>query len=132
MVDKLRTGIVSRYFLNRECNCSSTTKVKVTCDYKGDYRARCVFYKVTCKKCLSVYVRNTQNTLKKIMEHNFLDMAQKVQQDKSSDTFAAHFAQHFDRKPTPQQCCERIKFEILSKVKPIVMVKTWSKSSCLL
>ena len=40
----------------------------------------------------------------KIMEQHFQDVAQKVQHDKKYDTFAAHYAQHFDQKPTPQQC----------------------------
>ena len=36
------------------------------------------------------------------MERHHQDVAQKVQHDKNSDTFAAYFAQHFDQKPTPQ------------------------------
>ena len=40
------------------------------------------------------------------MEQHFQDMAKKVQHDKSSDTFAAHFAQNFNHKPTAQQCPE--------------------------
>ena len=66
------------------------------------------------------------------MEQYFQDMAQKVQHDKNYDTFAAHFAQHFDQKPTPQKCREIMKFEILSKVNPIESMKAWSKSSCTL
>ena len=73
---------------------------------------------------------NTQNTLKKRMEQHFQDVAQKVQHDKNPDTFAALFAQHYDQNPTPQQCREIMKFEILSKVNPIGSMKTWSKSSC--
>ena len=63
MIGKLRKGTGSKDFLDRECNCSSTTKVKGECAYKGDCRACCIVYKVTCKKCLSVYVGNNQNTL---------------------------------------------------------------------
>ena len=36
----------------------------------------------------------------------FQHLAQKVQFDDNSDTFAAHFAQHFNQKLTPQQCRE--------------------------
>ena len=79
-----------------------------------------------------MYVENTQNTLKKRMGQYFQDVAQKVQHDKNSVTFAAHFAQHFNQKPTPQKCREIMKFEILSKVNPIKLMKTWSKSSCTL
>ena len=85
---------------------------------------------MTCKKCLSVYVGNTQNTPQKRMEQHFQDMAQKVQHHKNSDTFVAHFVQHFDQKPTPQQCREIMRFKIFSKVKPIRSTKTWIKSSC--
>ena len=37
----------------------------------------------------------------------------------NSDTFAAHFAQYFDQKSTPQQCREIMKLKILSKLNPI-------------
>ena len=132
MVGKFRKGIRSKYFLNRECNCNSTTKVKVTCAYKGECRTCCLFYKVIYRLCLSVYVGNTQNNLKKIMKRHFQDVAQKVHHDKNSDTFGAHFAQHFDQKPTPQQFREIMKFEILFKVNPIRSMKTCSKYSCTL
>ena len=65
MVGKLREGIGSKDFLNRECNCSSTKKVNGECAYESDYRACCVVYKVTCKPFLSLHVGNTQNNQKK-------------------------------------------------------------------
>ena len=61
------------------------------------------------------------------MEQHFQDVAQKVQHNKNSDTFAAHFAQYFSQKQTPQQCREILKFEISSKVQPISSTKNWSK-----
>ena len=67
---------------------------------------------------------------KKKMEQNLQHVAQKVQHCKNLDTFAAHFAQHFYQKPTPQQCHEIRKPEILSKVNPIGLMKTSSKPSC--
>ena len=97
-VGKLRKVIVSKDFINRECNCSSITKVLGTCAYEGDCRICCVVYKVTCKLCFSVYVGNTQNNLKKLMEIFFQDVAPREQHDKNLNTFAAHFAQHFDQK----------------------------------
>ena len=57
------------------------------------------------------------------MEQHFQDLAQKIQHDKNSDTFAGHFTQHFDQKPTPKQCREIIKLEILSTVNPIGSMK---------
>ena len=77
----------------------------------------------------SVCWKNSKHP-QKTMEQHSEDVAQKVQHNKNLDTFAAHFAQHFDQKPTPQQFIEIIKFETLSKVNPIGSMKTWSKSSC--
>ena len=52
---------------------------------------------------------NAQNTLQKRMEKHFQDMAKKVQHDKNSDTYAAHYAQHLNQKLTPRQCREMMK-----------------------
>ena len=74
-------------------------------------------------------------TLKYLQKKNgqhFQDIAQKVQHDKNSDTFAAHFATNFDQKPTPQQCRETMKSEVLAKANPIGSMKTWGKPSCTL
>ena len=87
---------------------------------------------VTCKCCGDFYVVNTQNTLKKRMEQHFQDVAQKVANNKSSDSFAAHFAKHFTQKPSPQECREIMSFGILSTVNPIGSMKNWGKSSCTL
>ena len=108
-VGKLRERIGPKDFLDCECNCISTTKVRGECAYKGECRSCCLVYKITCKLFLSVYLVNKKNTLKKIGIF-FQDVAQKVQHYKHSDTFAAHFAQHFDQKPTQQHCREIMKF----------------------
>ena len=60
--------------------------------------------KVTGALCPLVYVGNNKNTLKNRTEQHLQDVPQKVQYDNNSDTFEAHFAQHFYPKPTPQQC----------------------------
>ena len=70
----------------------------------------------------------TLKTPKK-MEQHFQDVAQKVQHDKNPDTFAAHFAQNFNQKPTPQHFREIMIFKILFRVNPIGSMKTWNKSS---
>ena len=91
LVRKIRKGVESKYLLNCEFNCNSTTKVKFTCACGGECRTFCVFYKVTCRQCLSVYVVITP---KKRTERHFQDVAQKVRYNKSLDTFAARFDRH--------------------------------------
>ena len=102
VVGKIRKVIGLKDFLNREYNCNSTTKVKGTCSYWGECRSYFILYKFTCRKYLSVYVGNTEKKFKKRMEQHFQDVAQKVQCNKNSDTFADHFIHYFDEKPTPQ------------------------------
>ena len=68
----------------------------------------------------------------KRMEQHLQDVAQKVANNKNSDSFAAHFAKHFTQKPRPQECCETMSFDIISTVNPIGPMKTWGKSSCTL
>ena len=66
------------------------------------------------------------------MEQQFQDVAQKVANNKKSDSFAAHFAKHFTQKPSPQECRKIMSFGILSTVDLIGSMKTWCKSSCAL
>ena len=66
------------------------------------------------------------------MEQHFQDLAQKVANNKNSDSFAAHFAKKFTQKPSPQECRKIISFDILSTVNPICSMKTWGKLSCTL
>ena len=69
---------------------------------------------------------------KKGMEQHFQDVAQKLQYNKNSYTFAAHCYQNLYHKPTTQQCCEIMKSEISSMVYHIGSMKNWSNSSCML
>ena len=109
-VGKIRKVIISEDFLNHECNCNSTIKVKGTCDSGGEYRAYLLVYKMTCILYLSVYAGNTIKTLNKRMEQNFQDVAQTVHHNKNSYTFEAHLAQNFNQKRTQQQCHEIMRF----------------------
>ena len=124
LVNKIRRNLSSKDFLDRKCNCNTTTKVKGRCTYGGECCRCCVIYKVTCKCCGDFYVINTQNTLKTIMEQHFQDVAQKFANNKNSDSFTAHFAKHFAQKPNPQQRREIISFGLLSTVNPIGSMKT--------
>ena len=46
------------------------------------------------------------------------------------NSFAAHFAQHFGKKPSAQQCRTIMSFEILSTVNPAGLMETWGEWSC--
>ena len=65
MVIKNRRNMAFKDPLDRECNCNTTTKVKVRCAYVVECRRCCDICKVTCKCCGDFYIENTRNTLKK-------------------------------------------------------------------
>ena len=63
------------------------------------------------------------------MEQHFQDVAQKFINDKNLESFANHFAEHFTKKTSPQQCRKIVSFGVLSTVNPIGSMKTRGKSS---
>ena len=46
LVSKIRRDLASKDFLDRECNCNTTTKVNGRCVYGGECLICCVIYKV--------------------------------------------------------------------------------------
>ena len=59
------------------------------------------------------------------MEQHFPDMAQKVRQDNTLDSFADHFAKYFTEKLTPQKCIGIVSFRIISMLNTIGSMKIW-------
>ena len=45
--------------------------------------------------CDAIYIDNTQQTFKKIMDGRFYDLQRLLKNGQKSDSFAAHFVQHF-------------------------------------
>ena len=82
MVGDIIKGIGLYFYLNCECNCDSTTKVKITCVYRGECRACCVI--LIRRQYLLLFMGNTKNTLKKILEQHFQYVAQKAHHDKKT------------------------------------------------
>ena len=60
LATKIGMGILSKYLMNRECNCSLPSKVNANCVYEGKLRYKCLIYKVKCSICDAVYIVNTQ------------------------------------------------------------------------
>ena len=46
--------------------------------------------------CVAIYVGNTQQTFKKRMDGHFSDLLRLLKNRQKSDSFAAHFKQHFN------------------------------------
>ena len=54
--------------MDRECNCSLPYKVNGKCVYEGKCRSKCIIYQVEFSMCDAIYIGNTQQTFKKIMD----------------------------------------------------------------
>ena len=46
--------------------------------------------------CGAIYIGNTQQAFKKIMDSNFSDLLSLLKNGQKSDSFYTHFEQHFD------------------------------------
>ena len=89
-------GVGSMDFADGPCNCNKKSLVNGSCSFEGKCRAHMVVYEAKCTICDMVYIGNTQNSLKTRMSQHFQDVRKLVRLDQSSDSFADHFAQHFE------------------------------------
>ena len=64
--------------------------------YKGKCWSKCFFYQVECSMCDAIYIGNTQQTFKKRMDGYFSELLRLLKNGQKSDSFAAHFEQHFN------------------------------------
>ena len=65
---KIGQGIFSKDLMDRERNCSLPSKVKRKCVYEGKCQSICIIYEVKCCMCDAIYIGNTQQTFKKIID----------------------------------------------------------------
>ena len=99
-----------------------------------------VVYKDTCKCCGKFYIGNKQQHLKDCINQHCDDVRRLVNYDKASDSFAKHFAQHFnakrldndesDVKISKTDVRKMVTSEILWQGKAIPTVKTFGKMEC--
>ena len=68
---KIGRGIFSKDLMDRECNCSIPSKVNGKLFYEGKCQSKCIIYEVKCSTCNAIYIGNTQQTFKKIMDVHF-------------------------------------------------------------
>ena len=132
---KLLDGVESLDFIDRECNCrTGATPEHGLCPYRGNCRKSVIVYKVTCKCCNMIYIGNTQQQYKNRMSGHFNDVQKLLAKGIRSDSYAKHFATHFEKgsKPKPKELRAIQKFEIIWQGKPISASKTFGTRGCIL
>ena len=119
-------------FVDRPCNCNAATKINGLCAYGGRCRESIVVCKTTCLKCDKIYIGNTQQHLKTRMTQHFGDVKRLVTRGVASDSFAAHFATHYNPGDRATSATTRVmtKTEIIWKGDAISCMKSFGKLSC--
>ena len=131
---KIMIGVMSKDFMDLECNCNKKTKINGTCPYNGECRKSCLIYGLTCKACeiKPKYLGSTQQHLKERTNQHCDDVRYLVKSGKKSDSFASHFAQHFNKGDSVSRSEVRklLDVEIIWQGKPISCMKTFGKNTC--
>ena len=82
--------------MDRKYNFSILSKANRKCVYEGKCQSRCIIYEVKCSMCDAIYIGNTQQTFKKLMNGHFSDLLRLLKSWKKSDSFSAHFKDPFN------------------------------------
>ena len=80
--------------------------------------------------CDAIYMCNTQQTFKKIMNGHFSDLQRLLKNGQKSDSFAAHFGQHFNNITSRTDLRKCMTFKVLKQLNPIGAMKKLTKPNC--
>ena len=82
--------------------------------------------------CDAIYISNTQKTFKKRMDGHFSDLLRLLKNRQKSDSFAAHFEQHFNNTTSRTDLRKYMTFRVVKQINPIGAMKTFKKPNCIL
>ena len=116
--------------MNRKCKCSLPSKVNGKYAYKCKCRSICIIYEVTCSMCAGIYIRNTQQTFKNIMDGHFSGLLRILKNGKKPDSFSAHFEQQFNTTASRTDIRKYMTFKVVKQVNPIGAMKQFTKPNC--
>ena len=80
--------------------------------------------------CDAIYIGNTQQTFKKIMDVHFSDLQCLLKNGQKLDSFAAHFVQHFNNTTSRTDLRKCMTFKLLKQINLIGAMKTFMKPNC--
>ena len=109
-------------------NCFLPSKVNGKCVYGGKWRSQCTIYKVKCSMCNAIYIGNTQQTFKKIMDGHFSDLLRLLRNGKKSDSFYAHFEQPFNTTTSRTDIRKYMTFKLVKQIKEDRWKNRWYPS----
>ena len=77
--------------------------------------------------CDSIYIGNTQQTFKKIMDGHFSNLLRLLKNGQKPDSFAAHFEQHFNTTTSRTYLRKYMTFKVVKQLNPIGAMKKFTK-----
>ena len=77
--------------------------------------------------CDAIYIANTQQNLKKRMDGHFSDLLRLFKNGQKSDSFAAHFEQHFNNTTSRTDLHKYMTFKGVKQLNLIGAMKTFTK-----
>ena len=80
--------------------------------------------------CDAIYIGNTQQTLKKRMDGHFSDLLRLLKNGQKSDSFAAHFEQHFNATSARTDLRKYMTFKVVKQLNTIGEMQTFTKPNC--
>ena len=80
--------------------------------------------------CDAIYIGNTQQTFKKIMDGHFSDLLRLIKNGQNSDLSADHFEQHFKSTTPRKDLCKYMLFKLVKQLNLIGEIKTFTKPNC--
>ena len=75
--------------------------------------------------CDSIYIGNTQQTFKKIMDGHFYNLLRLRNNGKKSESFAVDFEQHFNTTTSRTGICKYMTFKVVKQLNQIGAMKTF-------
>ena len=77
--------------------------------------------------CDAIYMGNTQKTFKKRTDGHFSDLQRILKTGQKSDSFAAHFVQHFNNTMSRIYLRKCMTFKVIKQLNPIGAMKIFTK-----
>ena len=127
---KIVRGIFSKDLIDRECNCSLPSKVNGKCVYEGKCQSKCIIYEVKLCVCDAIYIGNNQHTFEKIMDGHYSNPQRLLKNGQKSDSFAAHFVQHFNDTTSRTDLRKCMTFKLTNQLNTLGVMKKFTKPNC--
>ena len=80
--------------------------------------------------CDAIYIGRTQQNFKERMDGHFSDFLCLLKNRQKSDSFAAHFEQHFNTTTSRTYLLKYMTIKVVKQLNPIGKMKTFTKPNC--